>query len=217
MRTVSAGVFKVEGYTPNAPDILPPSRIHDLVYTSFSFARSTVTLSWTAVGDNLDQGTANIYELRYSNDYYKVRNSFSDCNEVTDDQVVFGNLSATPSGTNKTVTINLPERGSEIVYYFAIRAWDEAENIGEISNIASLSIRFVYEDPWAEDLAISISLAMIMAIGLGVAWMYFHYQTTHIIRVSPESTASTDRRLPDVEEGQQDRPCNNQPSTSYSR
>ena len=57
MRTASGGVFKVQGYTPNSTDILPPSRIQDLVYTSFSYDNSTVTLSWTAVGDDLDQGT----------------------------------------------------------------------------------------------------------------------------------------------------------------
>nr|XP_054753631.1 calcium-activated chloride channel regulator 1-like [Lytechinus pictus] len=143
MRTTSAGVFKVVGYTPNAPDILPPSRIHDLVYTSFSCDNSSVTLSWTAVGDDLDQGTAFNYEFRYSTNYSSVRTNFSNCVEITQDELVYGNLSnINPSGDTETITVTLPEREQDIVYYFAIRAGDEAGNVGELSNIASLSIRY---------------------------------------------------------------------------
>eukprot|EP00057_Strongylocentrotus_purpuratus_P013850 XP_011668324.1 PREDICTED: calcium-activated chloride channel regulator 1-like [Strongylocentrotus purpuratus] len=144
MRTASGGVVKVQGYTPNATDILPPSRIQDLVYTSFSYDNSTVTLRWTAVGDDLDQGTAYNYELRYATNYYEVRNNFSTSHEVTQDQLVYGNLIyISPAGVIETVTISLPERGKDIVYYFAIRAWDEAGNGGDLSNIASLSIRYI--------------------------------------------------------------------------
>ncbi|XP_030850204.1 calcium-activated chloride channel regulator 1-like [Strongylocentrotus purpuratus] len=158
MRTASGGVFKVQGYTPNAADILPPSRIQDLVYTSFSYDNSTVTLSWTAVGDDLDQGTAYSYELRYSTNYYEVRNNFSSSHEVTQDQLVYGNLSyINPAGIMENVTISLPERGQDIVYYFAIRAWDVTGNRGDLSNIASLSIRFIpVSEPTTEPLPVSI-------------------------------------------------------------
>ncbi|XP_063955050.1 calcium-activated chloride channel regulator 1-like [Lytechinus pictus] len=146
MRTASGGVFKVEGYRPYAPDILPPSRIRDLVYTSFSYDNSTVTLSWTAVGDDLDQGTASRYELRYSTNFFDLRNNFGSCHEVTQDQLVYGNLAnINPSGVTETITVTLPERGQGIVYNFAIRAWDEAGNGGDLSNFASLSIRFIPE------------------------------------------------------------------------
>ncbi|XP_030850209.1 calcium-activated chloride channel regulator 1-like [Strongylocentrotus purpuratus] len=144
MRTASGGVFKVQGYTPNAADILPPSRIQDLVYTSFSYDNSTVTLRWTAVGDDLDQGTAYNYELRYSSNFDDVRNNFSNSHEVTQDQLISGNLSfISPAGVIETVTISLPQREKDIIYYFAIRAWDEEGNGGDLSNIASLLIRFI--------------------------------------------------------------------------
>ncbi|XP_041461485.1 calcium-activated chloride channel regulator 1-like [Lytechinus variegatus] len=154
MRTASGGVFKVEGYDPEAPDILPPSRIHDLVYTSFSYDNSTVTLSWTAVGDDLDQGTASRYELRYSTNISDLQNNFGSCHEVTSDQLVYGNLeNIKPSGLTETITVTLPERGQGIVYNFAIRAWDEAGNEGDLSNFASLSIRFIPEpiEPTTQD------------------------------------------------------------------
>ncbi|XP_063954703.1 calcium-activated chloride channel regulator 1-like [Lytechinus pictus] len=139
MRTVSGGVFKVIGYTPNAPDILPPSRIQDLVYTSFSYHNGSVTLSWTAVGDNLDQGTAHSYELRYSTNFLSVRTNFSNCDEITQDELVHGNISnINPPGVTETITVTLPESGQDRLYYFAIRAWDEAGNVGDLSNILSL-------------------------------------------------------------------------------
>ncbi|XP_041461834.1 calcium-activated chloride channel regulator 1-like [Lytechinus variegatus] len=139
MRTVSGGVFKVNGYTPNAPDILPPSRIQDLVYTSFSYDNGSVTLSWTAVGDNLDQGTAHSYELRYSTNFTSIRTNFSNCDEITQDELVHGNISnINPPGVTETITVTLPESGQDRLYYFAIRAWDEAGNVGDLSNIVSL-------------------------------------------------------------------------------
>ena len=82
------------------------------------------------------------YELRYSTNFSEVRYNFDNSHRVTQDQLVYGNLShISAAGVIETVIINLPERGQDIVYYFAIRAWDEAGNGGDLSNIASLSSR----------------------------------------------------------------------------
>ncbi|XP_030850208.1 calcium-activated chloride channel regulator 1-like [Strongylocentrotus purpuratus] len=230
MRTASGGVFKVQGYTPNSADILPPSRIQDLVYTSFSYDNSTVTLSWTAVGDDLDQGTAYTYELRYSTNYYEVRNNFSTSNEVTQDQLVSGNLSfISPAGVIETVTISLLERGKEIVYYFAIRAWDEAGNGGDLSNVVSLSIRYIpVSVPTTEPLPVSVPttieqvsvttikptgpdnpaliIGVCCAVGVviivGAVMMYVYYRETHCRRMKPKA-APTQEKLQDVEAMQQ--------------
>eukprot|EP00057_Strongylocentrotus_purpuratus_P013853 XP_011668327.1 PREDICTED: calcium-activated chloride channel regulator 1-like [Strongylocentrotus purpuratus] len=97
-------------------------------------------------------------ELRYSTNFNDVRNNFSTSHEVTQNQLVSGNLSfISPAGVIETVTISLPERGQDIVYYFAIRAWDEAGNRGDLSNIASLSIRFIpVFVPTTEPLPVSV-------------------------------------------------------------
>ncbi|XP_041461484.1 calcium-activated chloride channel regulator 1-like [Lytechinus variegatus] len=192
MRTASGGVFKVEGYSPNATDILPPSRIQDLVYTSFSYDNSTVTLSWTAVGDDLDQGTAFKYEFRYSTNFSSVRTNFSNCVEITQDEIVYGNLSnINPSGVTETITVTLPERGQDIVYYFAIRAGDETGNVGELSNIASLSIRYipVTKDPTKpENLGIIIGVCCGVGalIILGAILLYIHHRKSSKVQVGPE-------------------------------
>eukprot|EP00057_Strongylocentrotus_purpuratus_P017575 XP_011672049.1 PREDICTED: calcium-activated chloride channel regulator 1-like [Strongylocentrotus purpuratus] len=199
MRTASGGVFKVQGYTPNATDILPPSRIQDLVYTSFSYDNSTVTLSWTAVGDDLDQGTAYNYELRYSTNFNEVRNYFSNSHEVTQDQLVNGNLSyISPAGTIETVTISLPERGKDIIYYFAIRAWDEVGNGGDLSNVASLSIRYIpvsvptIDTTGADLIIIGACCAVGVVFIVGVVMTYICYRKRHVARAQkglPEAGA----------------------------
>eukprot|EP00057_Strongylocentrotus_purpuratus_P011346 XP_011665820.1 PREDICTED: calcium-activated chloride channel regulator 1-like [Strongylocentrotus purpuratus] len=243
MRTASGGVFKVQGYTPNSADILPPSRIQDLVYTSFSYDNSTVTLSWTAVGDDLDQGTAYNNELRYSTNFDEVRNYFSNSHEVTQDQLVYGNLSViSPAGVIETVTISLPARGKEIVYYFAIRAWDEAGNGGDLSNIASLSIRYipVYVPTTAEPiptsvpttidpipvsvatieptgpdnlaLIIGVCCAVFVVIIVGAVILCVYYRKTHCGRMKPNA-APTQENLQDVE-GMQHNPTYDNPTFS---
>ncbi|XP_030832203.1 calcium-activated chloride channel regulator 1-like [Strongylocentrotus purpuratus] len=141
MRSASGGVFAVNNYIPNAPDVLAPSRIQDLAYSSFSYENATVILTWTAVGDDLDQGTASEYELRYSNDFDVLRVNFTENPLVNDHQIIDGNLSRiSPGGQSETLTILLPVLHYDLNYYFSIRALDEAGNAGAISNIVSLPI-----------------------------------------------------------------------------
>ncbi|XP_071485112.1 calcium-activated chloride channel regulator 1-like [Diadema antillarum] len=146
MRTASGGLFEVENFIDQsiAPDGIAPSRIHDLAYTSFSYSNSTISLTWTAVGDDLDQGTASSYELRYTTTFSVIQNNFTMAQSVSENQTTVGNLSSiAPAGNTESITIELPARGMDIVYYFAIRAWDEADNVGDKSNIASVSIRYI--------------------------------------------------------------------------
>ncbi|XP_072178776.1 calcium-activated chloride channel regulator 1-like [Diadema setosum] len=144
MRTASGGLFEVKNFQSTASDGIAPSRIHDLAYTSFSYANSTISLTWTAVGDDLDQGTASSYELRYTTTFSVIQNNFTMAQSVFENQTIIGNLSSiAPAGSTESITIELPARGMDIVYYFAIRAWDEADNVGDKSNIASVSIRYI--------------------------------------------------------------------------
>ncbi|XP_063955466.1 calcium-activated chloride channel regulator 1-like [Lytechinus pictus] len=141
MRSASGGVFVVDNFTPNAPDILSPSRIQDLAYSSFSYENASVVLTWTAVGDDLDQGTASEYELRYSNDIDFLRSNFTESPLVIEQQILDGNLSwISPAGHSEILTILLPVLTGNLNYYFSIRALDGAGNKGAISNIVSVPI-----------------------------------------------------------------------------
>nr|XP_054752473.1 calcium-activated chloride channel regulator 1-like [Lytechinus pictus] len=57
VRTGSGGVFEVENFVAPIGDELAPSRINDLGVLATSYDESSVTLQWTAVGDDYDQGT----------------------------------------------------------------------------------------------------------------------------------------------------------------
>ena len=59
MRTTSGGVFEVENYDPTLNiDILSPSPIQDFRSVRGTYdANRTVEMTWTAVGDDFDQGT----------------------------------------------------------------------------------------------------------------------------------------------------------------
>lgn len=52
-----AGFFQVKKVNTNPnSDVFPPSRILDLTIKNSSYEQRTITLEWTAVGDDLDQG-----------------------------------------------------------------------------------------------------------------------------------------------------------------
>nr|HDM59893.1 hypothetical protein [Bacillota bacterium] len=108
-------------------DMVPPSSIRDLSATP---GENSVTLRFTATGDNGIEGSASSYELRYS---YSV---------ITSDNFTGATLYEPslawvpqPSGSLETFLVsNLP---ANKLLYFAIKAFDEAQNASRISNVAS--------------------------------------------------------------------------------
>jgi len=111
-------------------DYTAPAKITDLSGVSGS-ANKKIDLSWTDVGENWEYGVASSYVLKYST---------SDINEgnwdsATTYDTLLWNPSANGTAVDKTVT--MPDFGT---YYFAMKAKDDANNLGEISDsIAVLS------------------------------------------------------------------------------
>ena len=56
-RFSSAGYIDVKSIAPPNTDRYAPSRVQDLDVTGASYNDGTVTLEWTAVGDDLNEGT----------------------------------------------------------------------------------------------------------------------------------------------------------------
>ena len=54
MRSTAAGVMTLSGYT--ARDLIPPARVTDLTATGTSYPDRSVTLQWTAPGDDAYTG-----------------------------------------------------------------------------------------------------------------------------------------------------------------
>ncbi|XP_070559949.1 calcium-activated chloride channel regulator 4-like [Ptychodera flava] len=144
-RVVSGGVIQAPLTIPPG-DNFPPSRITDLKVAATSYDNQTVTLAWTAPGNDLDRGTAYEYHLRYSEIFDVFYKDFMNGTELSNSNLTVGNLSSPKTfGEMETMTILMPSKDENITYFFAVRARDAPGNIGPPSNIVSATI--VYDDP----------------------------------------------------------------------
>ncbi|GEM_PF-5333690 len=113
-----------------ALDTIPPAQINDLKVVASDF--KSVTLEWTAVGDDGVNGTAARYDLRKATSPIFLRATTWAAQERVND---------TPrpllAGTKQRMVIT-PLASSE-TFYFAIRAVDEGNNVTEPSNIVQVT------------------------------------------------------------------------------
>ncbi|XP_033120352.1 calcium-activated chloride channel regulator 1-like [Anneissia japonica] len=168
VRTTSGGAFQVENYVNDPTDNLAPSRILDLSVLKTSYSEQSVALQWTAVGDDFNKGTATKYELMAASQYSQLLYDFANSRLVTNDDLIRGNMSIiSPAGTRETVTIRVPTRGENATYFFAIRAYDEADNYGEVSNIVSANMEYI--PPIPEDPGTRTALWATLGTLIGIA------------------------------------------------
>jgi hypothetical protein len=107
------------------PDDTPPGMIADL--SASNPGSNTMLLSWTATGDDGNTGRATRYELRYSTAPITAANFGSAALASSPDPLSAGNAESTEIGG---LAFSTP-------YYFAIKAFDEFNNAGPISNLAT--------------------------------------------------------------------------------
>jgi hypothetical protein len=107
-------------------DTIPPAKIKDLTLLDCSVTSNSVTLTWTAVGDDGNIGQASRYDIRYSTQSILTDEDFDKATQVEVD------LQPKTSGEKETFTVGGLQQGTE--YYFAIKVIDDANNISELSN-----------------------------------------------------------------------------------
>jgi hypothetical protein len=107
-------------------DTIPPAKIKDLALLDCSVTAKSVTLTWTAVGDDGNIGQASRYDIRYSTQSILTDEDFDKATQVEVE------LQPKPSGEKETLTVVGLQQGTE--YYFAIKVIDDANNISELSN-----------------------------------------------------------------------------------
>ena len=113
--------------TTSEADSVPPAQIDDLAAGNPS--NSTIDLTWTAPGDDGDQGTATYYDIRFISDNIVTEENWDTAQRVT------GEPAPTEAGIAQSFTV----RGlnSDTEYYFAIKAYDNGGNPSPISNSPS--------------------------------------------------------------------------------
>jgi phosphodiesterase/alkaline phosphatase D-like protein len=89
---------------------------------------NSVSLTWTAPGDDSLTGTASQYDLRYSTSPITASN-FTSATRFT------STPAPSPSGTTEHVTVTGLAAGT--LYYFAVKTADEVPNWSGISNVIS--------------------------------------------------------------------------------
>jgi len=113
-------------YTAKNSDATPPAAVNDLKVIDVTAL--SVTLEWTAPGDDDDTGTARSYNLRYSTSPI-TSNNFNNATPVL-------NVPA-PSAAGTKQSFSVSGLNSGTTYYFALKTTDEFGNVSNLSNVVS--------------------------------------------------------------------------------
>ncbi len=113
-------------------DSTPPAAIANLAANNPTL--SSLTLTWTAPGDDGNTGTASSYDIRYS------IAAITDVNWASASQVS-GAPAPASAGTSQSMDVSNLASGT--TYYFAIKTKDDANNVSAISNAVSLATKSV--------------------------------------------------------------------------
>ncbi|XP_035676245.1 calcium-activated chloride channel regulator 4-like [Branchiostoma floridae] len=121
-----------------------PSAITDLRVSSVSNQDKTITLSWTAVGDDYTYGTASYYDIRMSDSLSGILSNLEDASRILQENVKTGNLSAPrEAGQKETFTISLPDVTENATLYISVRAIDVNGNAGSPSRPVVVSLIYI--------------------------------------------------------------------------
>jgi hypothetical protein len=107
-------------------DVVPPAAVTNLAVTAATY--TSLTLTWTAPGDDVNVGTAALYDIRYSTSLITVGN----WNFATQ---CSGEPHPQPAGSSESFTVTGLSSGT--TYYFALKTADEVLNWSALSNIPS--------------------------------------------------------------------------------
>lgn len=108
------------------PDLVAPSAVSNLA--AGTLTNNSITLTWTAPGDDGNAGTATSYDIRYST------SAITDANWASATVAANPPVPA-PAGTTQSFVVG--GLAAATTYYFALKASDEAPNLSPLSNVVS--------------------------------------------------------------------------------
>nr|XP_048309633.1 calcium-activated chloride channel regulator 1-like [Myodes glareolus] len=174
-RTSSGGSF-MASKVPSAPipDLFPPCRVTDL--KASIQGHKLVNLTWTAPGDDYDNGRASRYIIQISTNIVDLRDKFN-----TSVQVNTTNLIPKEANSEETFEFELEDgsfgNGTDI--FIAIQAVDKSNLKSEISNIARVSLFIPTEEqstsndtaPLCPDISINSTIPGIHVLKIMWKWL----------------------------------------------
>jgi len=105
----------------------PPASVTDLA--AGSPTHNSITLTWTAPGNNRDSGTASQYDIRYATSIINDNTKFDNATQVQTEP--------TPHVASTTENFTVSGLSDNTTYYFALKAADEVPNLSGLSNSPS--------------------------------------------------------------------------------
>ena len=134
--TVTGG--RLNAYNSVEEDGVAPSAVTDLAAGNPTF--NSVTLTWTATGDDGTNGTANSYDVRYSTSIITDKNW---------DTAIKASREPIPQSAGSTEIFTVSGLSDSTSYYFAIKVLDNVGNPSELSNVVSetsTTLTIVFQD-----------------------------------------------------------------------
>lgn len=122
------GVFYYKGAA--APDSTAPSAVADLQASNVT--SSSVTLKWTATGDDGSTGTATAYDIRYATSAITESN-WASATAVQNEPA--------PKAAGSAEAMDITGLTANTTYYFAMKVSDKNLNTSALSNVASVKIQ----------------------------------------------------------------------------
>ncbi|XP_019622967.1 PREDICTED: calcium-activated chloride channel regulator 4-like [Branchiostoma belcheri] len=123
---------------------LDPSSITDLRITAVSSQDRTVTLTWTAVGEDYNYGKASHYDIRISDSLSDILSNFEGASKILQDNVTSGILTdPREAGQTETFTIALPDVRENATLFLSVRAIDVSGNAGSPSRPVVTSLIYI--------------------------------------------------------------------------
>ncbi|XP_033006992.1 calcium-activated chloride channel regulator 2-like [Lacerta agilis] len=132
-RIAAGSAFTISG-VPTGPykDVFPPCKITDLDART---EEDKIVLTWTAPGDDFDQGQAARYEVRISESSLELREEFENAVPINT-----SSLAPQPAGS-KEMFVFKPEASANVtLIYMGVRTVDKSFLYSDLSNIAQALI-----------------------------------------------------------------------------
>nr|MDO8100500.1 PQQ-binding-like beta-propeller repeat protein [Candidatus Njordarchaeota archaeon] len=150
----NGGVYCLSGEVVSPSDITPPATVTDLV--AGSPTNTSVTLAWTAPGDDGMIGNATGYVVKYS----------------TSGPITDGNWGSattytqlwTPAKNGTTETYVITGLNPDTTYWFAVKAYDEASNLGGASNSSNATTTTQGGGSRTQVIAVSIMAGVVVLV-----------------------------------------------------
>jgi hypothetical protein len=127
--TPLVAIAGLAGCATEVTDTAAPAAVADLEATFLD--PSSITLTWTAPGDDGSEGTAATYDVRYSTDPF-TEQDWNQLTQVANEPV--------PLAAGSAQTLTVTGLTMALAYRFALETSDEAGNTSPISNIATAEL-----------------------------------------------------------------------------